>query len=42
VAIHIPSEGRYLRIPQFFVDAANVIEHLLITPLIPFVQPDAD
>jgi hypothetical protein len=42
VAIHIPSEGRYVPIPQFFVNAANVIEQLIITPLIPFVQPDAD
>lgn len=41
VAIHIPSEGRYVPIPQFFVNTANVIEQLIITPLIPFVQPDA-
>jgi hypothetical protein len=42
VAIHIPSEGRYVPIPQFFVNAVNVIEQLIITPLIPFVRPDAD
>jgi hypothetical protein len=29
-------------IPQFFVNAADVVEQLIITPLIPFVRPDAD
>jgi hypothetical protein len=42
VAIYIPSEGRYVPIPQFLVNAANVIEQLIITPFIPFVRPDAD
>jgi hypothetical protein len=42
VAIHIPSEGRYVPIPQFFVNVVNVIEQLIITLLIPFVRPDAD
>jgi hypothetical protein len=42
VAMHIPSEGRYVPIPQFFVNASNLIEQRIITPLLPHVRADAD
>lgn len=42
VAIHIPSEDRYVPIPHFLVNASKLIEQRVIAPLIPHVRADAD
>lgn len=42
VAIRIASQGRYAPIPDLLAHAAGVIEKRAITPLIPFVRPDAE
>jgi len=41
VALYVASQGRYAPIPELLAHAAGLIEKRVITPLIPFVEPDA-
>jgi hypothetical protein len=38
----IASQGRYVPVPELLTPAVGFIEKRLITPLIPFVWPEAD
>jgi hypothetical protein len=38
----VASQGRYAPIPELLTHSVGFIEKRLITPLIPFIRPDAD